>query len=232
MKRSWLTLWVVLAPFSADAQPELGLALKGGLDTSTITRQYRVDRYGFAGGLGGYVQWDLSDRFALAVQMDLLYTPRGAEVIVDDELQGKLRQHYFDVVAAVRPEVRFDPASVYLLLGVNGNFLMNAKSENTTGMYQDVTSDLRRVDVALLAGAGVALRLPQQELGPFRLGTVFLEARHDHGLIDVDPMNEGVKNRTTSFMLGLSFVFGSDVPAVKPAPSPAQSSAAGAGSAQ
>lgn len=232
MKRPWLALWVVLAPFSADAQPEPGLVLKGGLDASTITRQYRVDRYGFTGGLGGYVQWDLNDRFALAVQMDLLYTPRGAEVVVEDELQGKLRQHYFDVVATTRPEVRFDPVSVYLLLGVNVNFLMNAKSENTTGMYQDVTSDLRRVDVALLAGAGVALQLPHEGLGPFRLGTVFLEARHDRGLIDVDPMNEGVKNRTTSLMLGLSFVFGSDVPATRSVAPPAQSAAAGAGSAQ
>jgi hypothetical protein len=73
---------------------------------------------------------------------------------------------------------------------------------------EDITSDLRRIDVALLAGAGIALHLPLQELGPFQLGTVFLEARHDMGLIDTDPVNGGFKNRTSSLMLGLSLLVG------------------------
>jgi hypothetical protein len=63
--------------------------------------------------------------------------------------------------------------------------------------------------VALLVGAGIALDLPRTQLGPFQLGTLFLEVRHERGLIDVDTMDFGLKNRTTSILLGLSLVLGS-----------------------
>jgi hypothetical protein len=61
--------------------------------------------------------------------------------------------------------------------------------------------------VALLAGAGIALHLPRRGLGPFHLGSVFLEARHDRGLIGTDTVG-GFKNRSSSLLLGLSFVLG------------------------
>src|SRR5215211_6324011 len=40
--------------------------------------------------------------------------------------------------------------------------------------------------------------------------TLFLEVRHQRGLIDVDTMDLGLKNRTTSFLVGLSVVLGSE----------------------
>ncbi|HEX7839957.1 MAG TPA: hypothetical protein VF469_20915, partial [Kofleriaceae bacterium] len=69
-----------------------------------------------------------------------------------------------------------------------------------------------RIDVALLGGAGVALQLPDHTVGPFHLGAVFLEARHDIGLFDTDAMVGGFRNRTSSLMLGLSLAVGGEPP--------------------
>lgn len=150
--------------------------------------------------------------------MELLYTPRGAEAIFDGEPLGKTRQHYLDLMLAARPGVRLGPASIYVMLGGGLSLLMSASQVNASGGTEELTDVLRRIDVALLAGAGIALHLPRRGSGPFRLGTVFLEARHDRGLIDTDAVNGGFKNRTSSLMLGLSFALGS-----KTAPPPARS---------
>lgn len=197
---------------SAKAESELDLALKAGPNAATLAANNRFNRYGFSGGLSGHLQRPIANRFLLGGQMELLYTPRGAEAKVDGQLIGKSREHYLDIVLAARPAARLGPASVYLLLGGGLNFLVSANQENAAGAKQDITGDLHRIDVALLGGAGVAVHLPHQEFGPFRLGTAFLEARHDIGLMDTDALNGGFKNRTSSLMLGLSFVLGTQSP--------------------
>lgn len=121
-------------------------------------------------------------------------------------LHDRVRQHYLDVTLAARPEVRLGPARIYLLLGGGLNVLVHADDENAAGVHRDVTDELHRIDVALLAGGGVAMDLPRRRLRPFRLGAVFLEARHDRGLIDIDTRNLGFRNRSSSLMLGFTFV--------------------------
>jgi len=200
---------VCALPFEAGAEPEPGLALKGGFNAATLAHDYRVHRYGVSGGAAGYLRWSLGDRLSLAGQLDLLYTPRGANAVFDGELQGRSRQRYFDVTLAARPEMRLGRVSIYLLLGVGVNRLLSAEKESISGSRDDITNELYRIDVALLGGAGVALHLPRHGLGPFRLGTIFLEARHDHGLLDTDKVNGGFKNRSSSLMAGLSFAIAS-----------------------
>jgi hypothetical protein len=207
------TIW--LFPLPTRAESELEVAFKSGLDTATLDHEFRVARYGFSGGVEGHLQWFLSDRFSLAGQVELLYTPRGTEVVVGGTSQGKLRQHYLDAVVAARPEAWFGRISLYLLLGGGINFLVRADSENAAGLSQDATNDLRRIDVALLVGAGAAWHFPPRGAGGFRIGAVSLEARHDQGLIDIDKMNGGFKNRTSSLMLGVSFMVGSSASPAK-----------------
>lgn len=206
MKKLLVVILIGVTPVLVRAEPKLGIALKAGPNEATLDHNDRVNRYGFTGGLAGYLQGSLSDHFSLAGQIDLLYTPRGAEVVFGGVSQGGIRQHYIDAMVSARPEMWLGRASIYLLLGGGLNFLVRASDETAAGMSQDVTDNLHRVDVALLAGAGVALHLPREGLGPFRFGAIFLEARHDQGLIDTDTMNGGFKNRTSSLMLGLSFV--------------------------
>lgn len=202
MKRSIIILVVWLVPLPAGAESELGVALKGGPNAATAAEDYRTNRYSFSGGLTGYLQRPLRDRYSLAGQMDLLYTPRGSETVFQGMWVGKTRKHYIDLMVAARPGIRRGRVSLYLLLGGGLNVLLDASQVNSSGGGEDLNDDLRKYDLALLAGAGVALHLPR---GPARLGAVFLEARHDRGLLDTDLTNGGFKNRTSSLMLGLSF---------------------------
>jgi hypothetical protein len=220
MKSLWLMMIAWSMPSPANAGPEPSVALKGGVGAATTAADSSANKYGFTGGLAGSLQWLLTDGFSLAGQTELLYAPRGPKVVSEGEYLGKFRLHYFDVTIAARPGAQLGPTSVYLLLGGGLNFLLSANRENASGANQDITGDLRRVDVALLAGAGVALQLPAEGMGPLRLGTVFLEVRHDHGLLPADAVNDGLKNRTSSLMLGLSFALSGERAA-----SPASSSA-------
>lgn len=203
----------VIAPVYAGPQAEA--ALKGGPNISTTTEDGTLDlhsRYGFSGGLAGGLRRPLVDGYFLAGQIEFLYTPRGTRATFEGEELGKLRYHYLDVILAVRPEARLGPITVYLLLGAGLDLLMNASIESPSGMKADITDDLHRVDVALLAGAGVALPLSRGEGGALRFSTVFLEARHDHGLLDTDAVNGGFKNRASSLMLGVSLALSSGSP--------------------
>jgi hypothetical protein len=208
MKRLLVIVVILATPFTVSAESELGVALKGGPNTATLSADNRFGRHGFSGGVASHLRWPLAERFSLGGQVELLYVSRGAEAIFNDVLAAKFRQHYLDVTLAARPAVRFGPASLYLLLGGGLNVLVSASREDPSGEKEDITDGLRRIDVALLAGAGVALHLPHRAVGPFHLGTAFLEVRHDHGLIDIDLMDGGFENRASSLMLGLSFVLG------------------------
>lgn len=203
-------LVIIISLFSlvADAEPGLDIALKGGPNAATLAHDNRANRYGFSGGFGGYFQQSILDQFRLGGQMELLYIPRGAKEVIDGEYMGRFREHYFDVTVAVRPELRLAAVGVYLLLGGGLSLLVSAKKESALGAKQDITSELHRIDVSLLGGAGVGWYLPRREMGPFHLDTVFLEARHDVGLLDTNLASSGSENRTSSLMLGLSFVVG------------------------
>jgi hypothetical protein len=192
---------------NSHADSELNLVIKGGPDAATLEHDNRENRYGFSGGISAYSRSQATERLFAGAQLELLYTQRGAEIVLDGMKEGESRSHYMDLVLAVRPGIRLGPADIYLLLGGSLSYLIVA-NKSVSGMNQDITGDLHRIDVALLAGAGLALHLPRQDLGPLHLGTVFLEARHDIGLLDTDAVNGGYKNRSSSLMLGLSFILG------------------------
>ncbi len=200
-------LWL---PHQVRADPDLNVSLKGGVTMATLAHRHRTDRHGLSGGLAGHLGRPLRGRFSLAGQVELLYVPRGADAFEYGNYLGRSRSHYVDVTIAARPEIRFAPMSIYLLLGGGLDLLVSANKENYAGVWVSITDDLHRVDVALLAAAGVSLHLPRRALGPFRLGTIFVEARHDHGLLDTDAVNGGFKNRSSSLMLGVSFALGGD----------------------
>lgn len=196
---------------TVHAQPQLDISIKSGLDNAYTTgaTTSKAHIYGFSGGLASYLRWSLSRRVSLGVQVDLLYTPRGIHFVESGERVALRRQHYIDVGAMVRPEVDIGPFDVYALLGASWNILLHAKLENFSPPREDdVTSFVSRHDLALAVGAGIAVRLPRHQLGPFRFDAVFLEARHDRGLIDIATSSD-VRNRATSLLLGVSFAFGS-----------------------
>jgi len=191
----------------AHAEPGAAIALKGGFNAATTASAASVNRYGFTGGLAGSLRRPLSRRLSIAGQLELLYTPRGPRTVFEGEYLGQVRMHYADAVLAAHPEVRLGPVGLYLLLGGSLNLLLSANSENYAGFKEDITGALRRYDVALLAGAGVAWRVPAGGMGGARLESIFLEVRHDHGLLPAEAMEGGLKNRTSSLMVGLSLAW-------------------------
>lgn len=193
-------------PMPAGAAPTLDIGVKGGPDAATLAHGDRDNRYGFTGGLAGVLRHPLGDRFSWGEQLELLYTQRGAETVVDGVTQGESREHYLDLALALHPEVRFGSLTVFGLLGGGLSLLMSANKDNILGSKEDITDGLRRIDVAVIGGVGVAVRLPDQQVGAFQLGWLSLEVRHDIGLVDTDAMNGGFKNRTSSILLGVSFV--------------------------
>ncbi|HWO23551.1 MAG TPA: outer membrane beta-barrel protein [Kofleriaceae bacterium] len=209
MNRLALIIILLCLPRLSEAQPELSLSLKAGPNAAAWDSELAEHKYGFSGGLAGDLWWPLRARFSLGAQMALLYVPRGTKGFdpTTGEFLATFRQHYFDTAVAFRPEARVGSVGVYLLLGGSWSILLNANAVDYRGRKDDV--DLRRHDVALLAGLGGALHLPSHRLGPFRLDTVFLEARYDRGLLDFIPDDGSRKNRTASLMLGVSFALGS-----------------------
>lgn len=205
VRRVILIMNLLLVSQRVEAEPRIGASLKGGLDAATLAEANRSNRYGFTGGASGYVLQSLTDSFFVAGQLDLLYTSRGADVVSDGKSLGQTRLQYFDILFSARPEKRFGSMSIYLLVGGGLNILLNASQVDSLGGEQDIIDGLHRVDVELLGGAGVTLQLPRKGFRPVYLGAVFLEARHDYGLIGIDAVNGGFMNRTSSLMLGLSF---------------------------
>ena len=216
---SKLALVILLClPRLSEAQPELGLSLKAGLNAAAWDgEQHYEHKYGFSGGLAGDLRWPFGARFSLGAQLALLYMPRGTESFdrTTGELLAIIRQHYFDIAVAFRPEARVGSVGGYLLLGGSWSILLNANAVDDMG--REISVLFRRHDVALLAGLGGALHLPSHRLGPFRLDTVFLEARYDRGLLDFIPADDSSrKNRTTSLMLGVSFALGAKAAVARP----------------
>lgn len=205
-------LGVVLCLVSVpvQAEPGINIAVRGGGNASTFNGDNSKYKYGLSAGVSGLLEWPLNAPFSLGAQMDVLYTPRGADLVFEGEYVGTFRHHYLDVALAIRPSIRTGSVSVYLLLGGSWNLLLRASRTDSLGQKDDVTDGFSRHDVALLVGAGIALALPPKRVGPFHLGTFFLEGRHDWGLRDVSPTTDSdLNNRTTSLMLGLSFALGS-----------------------
>lgn len=223
MRLLLIILFISATAARASADGELEVGLKSGLSSATLSHDNREDRLGLTAGLAADLQWSLSEHWSLAGQLELLYTPRGADVVVDGMPFGNIRQHYLDLILLARPARRVGPVNLYVMLGGGVSALAHATSEDSTGMSQDVTSDLRRLDITLLAGAGVALPLPRSALRSLQLSAIFLEVRHDQGMIDIDMANGGFKNRTNSIMLGLSFALTAR-PSATPLTQSAQSS--------
>lgn len=207
-----------LVPGLANAENETGLLVKAGGNAAILAEDHRYNIYGPTGGVAGYLRHTLGSQFSLGGQIDLLYTPRGAKVMDGNDYLGQSRLNYIDTALSLQPRMRFGVVSIYLAIGGELSFLVNADKENASGAHLDITADLRKIDVALLGGAGVAWHLGNSATSTFRIDAVSLEARHDIGLLDTDMVNGGFKNRSSSLMLGLAFVIGGSPGGANPQP--------------
>lgn len=188
------------------------LGVKGGYDRSTFGGQNATGteaRSDFAGGV--FLTLPLAPVFAL--QPELLYVPRGAQV-TESGFTGKFKLDYavIPVLArvliptqgsAVRPAIFAGP---YVGLktsckvevsggGFNGSMNCDAATQGTT--------NIKGTDFGATFGGGLDL-----DLGG---ATALIEARYDLGLTTIDATTnpDDVKNRGILVFVGFSFPIGS-----------------------
>lgn len=127
----------------------------------------------------------------LAVQGDILYSPRGVTVAGEDT-----KLNYVSIPIVLKKS--FFPVGVhpYLLAGPEFSFLISAKSGG-----EDIKEHVKSGDTGIVIGGGLEFSL----LGK----SAYAEARYSFGLSEVIesdlPLMEGAKNKVAQIYLGILF---------------------------
>jgi hypothetical protein len=201
---------ILLFPLGAAAQ-QVGGGVKVGLALSDVPNVDQLisdlgdiagvttsTRTGFAGGGFIMVRW----KNGFAIQPEFLYTQKGVKLTVvegSDSGQARLKTDFIDVPVLARYTVGKGVRG-YVFGGPSFDFKVSAKIKVAVlgaSEEQDVSSDVKSFEFALVVGGGV-------EFGP-----VLLEARWSEGLTNLDKKETSggtsVKTRTYLFLAGLRF---------------------------
>jgi hypothetical protein len=208
MRLQALFISVILTGAGSPAlAQERHLGLKAGANFSSLefegdtTAEYNERKFGFIGG--GFAVLPLSG--PLAVQIEALFSQKGAELSVDDDdLVFTLELDYLDFPVLARVNV---PASgstqLHVFAGPSFGYRMGARSKASSNQFDfaegqivNIERDVRRFDTGLVAGAGadVGRRL-------------VVDARYSWGLKNAfkEDSNGVFKNRVLSIMAGVRF---------------------------
>ena len=189
-----LVLLVVSAP-AAMAQNK-GAGFKIGvnfaeLDVPTDETENLDRRTGIVAGV--FYVFPIAPHFSF--QPEWLYAQKGAKFRENKDFGFDL--DYFDVPLLLRWDSTTAGESTFnVFAGPSINFRHRARQEDGDG-DRDIRSDVERIDVGLIVGAGV-------ELGRF-----VIDGRYQHGLKEVnknaEAENFSVKHRAFSIMAGFRF---------------------------
>jgi hypothetical protein len=204
LKRLFFSILVlILQPTNSYADSLLqGLSGKIGINFAKWARTGDVpsifDRAYKPGPIAG-ASLHLRNWEPVSPQLEFLFASRGSEVEIEGRSQGKFDLQYISLMLLARAELPIAPVILFAVTGPEVDILLNTTFTNPDGVTDDRTG-FRRIDVGVVAGAGVAF-------GPFSWGTMTLEARYAMGFINVDAEREDVSltNRTISFMLGYEY---------------------------
>jgi hypothetical protein len=211
MRPSWSVVvalsFLTVAPASAQ-QRQVGAkagATSAALKYSTPSEDPGFGHRLFVGG-GAFVVQPL--RGALALQVEGLYMPKGAET---SETQGTtnltttLIFDYFEIPALARVSlVRSTARSIYLFGGpfsairLNAKFRQSAGRPITSGVTTDISSDVKRFDFGMEGGGGVDVSRH-----------LVVDARYSWGLVDINKgiptAAQGIRNRTFAVLVGFRY---------------------------
>jgi hypothetical protein len=193
MKRSAILFFILLLSFivmvnTASGQLGFRTGIKLGYNYATMTGDNLPDvdsRSALAGGIG----LEFNFLSLLSLQVDVLYSPRGASLPND----GEMKLNYISVPMVLKK--KFFPVGLhpYLLGGPEFNFLLSAK-ENGNDIKDQVTSE----DLHLVVGGGLEFSF----LGK----SAYVEGRYSYGLNNINEDGEGeLKNRVSQLYFGILF---------------------------
>lgn len=137
----------------------------------------------FTGGFGIEI-----DMLLLSLQMDIMYTPRGA-ILADG---GEIKVTYISMPLVVKK--KFFPVGIhpYISGGLEFAYLISAKQDGN-----NIKDQIRKDDLGLVGGVGLEFSLLAK--------SVYLEGRYYYGLgnINSDDQFFETTNRTYQFLLGI-----------------------------
>lgn len=151
--------------------------------------------------MGGYVSIRLF-RW-LAIQPEVLYLSKGADLLVDSVVVGAFDVRYIEFPLLARIAIpATERVTPYLLAGPTLGVLRSFKLEDyEDGTITDRTDQVNRIDLGLLGGVGVELALSGGH-------ALTIEGRYDRGLATIaEDGSQDLKNSVFTFLLGYQYSF-------------------------
>jgi hypothetical protein len=171
---------------AAYGQFGINTGFKGGFNWSVVRGDAVSDVESVKRFTGG-VSLEL-DAFLLAIEIDLMYSPRGAQI----PDVGEIRLDYLSIPIVVKK--RFFPVGIhpFLVAGLEFGYLISAEQNDNS-----IKSQLRKDDLGMVIGGGL-------EFGLFGKA-IYIEGRYFHALsrMNQDDQFFDVKNRTFQVLFGL-----------------------------
>lgn len=201
MRLCWMVISLVLGGATVAAAQEVAVGVKGGVNFANV--QYEGEDanvtldhgIGFVGGL--FVIWPADT--GLALQLEALYSQKGA-TFDQGGFKGNVEMDFFDVPILLHvSSARNGLASFHAFGGPSVGFRLGTRSAlsiEVDSFRVNISDKIKRMDVGLVAGAGV-------DVGRFTI-----DGRYTWGLTELndDPGEEvTIKNRVFSVMAGVRF---------------------------
>ena len=152
---------------------------------------------------GGFVVLPVAG--PLALQLEALYVPKGGEIVDKaSDTTNTLILDYLEFPALARVTLaRSDSHAVFLFAGpsagvrINAKFRVSSGTKVKSGVSEDISSDVKRLEYALSAGGGV-------NIGRHAVA----DARYSWGLSDLNRDagdDHGVRNRAFTVLVGFRY---------------------------
>lgn len=190
---------LVCALPAAAQERQFGAKIGPTFATAAIAPDGANGGYGVRTAVAGGGFLVLPARARLALQIEALFSPRGATLDLDDEnIAVTLQFDYLELPVLARvTAIRASGYSLHLFGGPSGSIRMSAKQRVSTtgpgfaqGFNEDISADVARFDAGLIAGAGV-------DVGSRWL----VDGRYYWGLTDINRGPDDAKIRTRALTI-------------------------------
>lgn len=207
--RATIPILLATVPVTTAFAQGVGLGFKAGLNGANVSVDPDEDtsiRLGLIGG--GVVSFGVHDAFA--VQLEVLYSQKGADIDIDG-VSGTFAVDYFEVPLLakvmvptggnVRPVFFVGPAVAFeVSCSISGEDMGVSVDVDCDAAGFDGGLERKKTDFGIVGGAGFEV-----DAGP---AVVTFEGRYNFGLTNLDDSGDpgvSIKSRTFSILAGLLF---------------------------
>lgn len=210
MKSKWLFLVLALLMGVAQVwgQSRFDAGVLGGVNFSRIASD-ELEQSGTdfsnrtAFGAGAVFDWRFAENFSL--RSEPMYLQKGSKLQNNAaaNTEGTLKTAYFSVPVFLKYNIESRAVRPYLMAGPSVDFLLTAKQKFGNN-EEDVKDDFKDVEFALNFGGGLNI--------PAGNSSLFVEARYDFGLNDINEARESVDEDAEVKSRGILLLAGVTIP--------------------